>query len=182
MSFSDKPGIIVGISACLLGEPVRYDGQHKCDQELIRVLAGRFRLQSFCPEVAIGMGVPRPPIQLQQQGGRIHAVGVDDGARDVTCKLQDVGTAFSHQYPEICGYVFKSRSPSCALHTAAIFQHSTCIADNGTGVFAEALLAAQPLLPVAEDSQLQDPQAIHDFSEKVVHYHESRQAQRINRY
>ena len=175
MNYSDKPNIIVGISACLLGEPVRYDGQHKCDHELIKALVARFRLQSFCPEVAIGMGVPRPPIQLQQQAGRIHAVGVDDGAWDVTCKLQDVGKAFANQNPDICGYVLKSRSPSCAFHSAAIFHNSTCITDNGTGVFAEALLAEQPLLPVAEDSQLQDPQAIHDFSDKVVQYHESRQ-------
>lgn len=174
MSQNDKPAIVIGISACLLGEPVRYDGQHKCDQQLIKALAARFQLQAFCPEVAIGMGVPRPPIQLQEQGGHMHAVGVDDATRDVTCDLQDVGAAFASQNPAICGYVFKSRSPSCALQSAVIYHQSTPVADNGRGIFAEALLVAQPLMPVAEDSQLQDQVAIHDFADKVVHYHQSR--------
>ncbi|MBE9515402.1 MAG: DUF523 domain-containing protein [Proteobacteria bacterium] len=170
---SGSTGMLVGISGCLLGEPVRYDGQHKRDHELVETLAEHLQLLPFCPEVAIGLGVPRPPIQLREVGGRIHAIGVEDAGRDVTCNLQDVGKAFGRRNPALCGYVFKSRSPSCGLSSSPVVLASGTVVDGGRGIFAEALITVQPLLPVAEDQELQCPQAIQDFINKVVHYYDT---------
>jgi uncharacterized protein YbbK (DUF523 family) len=100
----------IGISACLLGERVRYDGGHKRNQMLLDYLALRYALVPICPEVAAGLGVPRPPVQLVARGVEIRAVGVLDEQLDVTRPLIEYGRQVIAG-EGLCGFVFKSRSP-----------------------------------------------------------------------
>ena len=105
--------IPVGISSCLLGQTVRYDGGHKYDVYINRRLADFFDFRPFCPEVAIGLGTPRPPIRLVTTSDGLRVRGVKDPSRDVTEQLCDYGNRVAAKQAELCGYIFKSRSPSC---------------------------------------------------------------------
>src|SRR3569832_1847803 len=105
----------VGISACLLGERVRYDGNHKHDAYITGTLAKVFEFVAVGPEVAIGMGVPRPPIQLVGEAAQPRAIGVGDPALDVTAALTAYGRRMAVELDDISGYIFKAKSPSCGL-------------------------------------------------------------------
>ena len=118
---SSSPKIPVAISACLLGEPVRYDGKDKFCPQLVARLRQHFILVAICPEVAIGMSVPRAPIQLVQDGAGVRARGVQDPSKDVTELLADYGHNVADTQTEFFGYVFKARSPSCGLGSTPLF-------------------------------------------------------------
>ena len=137
----DRPKI--GVSGCLLGELVRYDGRTKYT-EWVGALAAEFELVSFCPEVAIGLGVPRPAIELVTINGGVHVLGVADPTVDVTASLAN--QAQGTRWGSLDGYVFKARSPSCGVHTVPIRGGGL-----GRGGFASALMARYPDLPVIED-------------------------------
>jgi len=106
--------IRVGISACLLGEKVRYDGGHKRADFCTEVLSGYFQFVPLCPEVAIGLGVPRPTIRLVQQGSDIRVQSAD-GALDVTEPLKAYGLKKSAELTDLSGYIFCAKSPSCGM-------------------------------------------------------------------
>src|SRR5438132_8879597 len=113
--------IRLGISSCLLGERVRYDGAHKRNDYVARTLARHFALVPVCPEVGIGMGVPRPPIELAGRIEAPRAVGREDAALDVTAWLSAFGRKQAHRLDDLSGYVFKSRSPSCGLFDVPVY-------------------------------------------------------------
>ncbi len=143
----------IGVSACLLGEPVRYDGGHKRNQILLDCLSEAYELVPICPEVAIGMGVPRPPVQLVARGAEILAVGVLDERLDVTRPLTEYGRQIMVG-TGLCGFIFKSRSPSCGLGTTPI--RSEDGSDQiGNGLFAQQIVQAWPELPVIDEESLQ---------------------------
>jgi len=157
--------IAIGVSSCLLGENVRYDGSNRLDNYITATLATEFKLISFCPEVAIGMGIPRPPIQLVSQQGSLHALGKDDMTIDVTDKLQQLGITFSEKNKNICGYIFKSRSPSCGLTDTAIqTEHGE---EFGPGLFAASVRKQLPLLPVIDETRLALPEEQARFLDDV---------------
>src|SRR3990170_6839262 len=103
--------IRLGISSCLLGQKVRFDGNHKHDSFLTGTLGEHFEWVPVCPEVAIGLGIPRPPIRLVGSPEAPRAVGVKDVSLDVTDKLAAYGRRQSCQLDDLSGYVFKSNSP-----------------------------------------------------------------------
>jgi uncharacterized protein YbbK (DUF523 family) len=105
--------IRIGVSGCLVGERVRYDGEDKRDAFIADTLGAAFELVPVCPEVAIGMGVPRPPIRLVGDPLHPRALGVDDPALDVTAPLTAYGRRMAVELDDIGAYIFKSRSPSC---------------------------------------------------------------------
>lgn len=142
---------------------MRYDGQSKGDPQLVAALSSHVQLIGHCPEVAIGMGVPRPAIQLLEQGGRLHAVGVADSDLDVTAALQQAAREFVHQHAGLCGYVFKSRSPSCGIGSTPVFQNNARLHEHGDGIFASSLQALVPQMPVADELQLQQPSQFQQF-------------------
>lgn len=162
--------ISVAISACLLGEPVRYDGRDKFDPQLIDRLRQHFVLVSICPEVAIGMGVPRPPVQLVQDGAGVHACGVEEPSHDVTDLLASYGHDVAITQTELCGYVFKARSPSCGLGSAPLFDINGRLIGKTNGVYANAILTTQKVLPVADEEQLQVQSGLKKFVEDVLGY------------
>ncbi|HKQ30166.1 MAG TPA: DUF523 and DUF1722 domain-containing protein [Burkholderiales bacterium] len=159
---STRP-IRIGISACLLGEKVRYDGGHKRDAYAVRTLARHVELLPVCPEVAIGLGVPRAPIHLVLRDGAVRAVGVADPARDVTDALAGYGRRISRSLEDISGYVFKRRSPSCGLHDVAVEGGTRA----GRGIYADAVLQALAPLPSADEADLADAARRDNFLERV---------------
>jgi uncharacterized protein YbgA (DUF1722 family)/uncharacterized protein YbbK (DUF523 family) len=163
--------IRVGISACLLGDAVRYDGGHKRDTFLADVLGPLVEWVKVCPEVEIGMGTPRESIRLTDEGGRIRLLTVTTGV-DHT----DAMTAYAERRADalgsadLCGYVLKKDSPSCGMTRVKVYRGKGPPARSGVGVFAAALLARLPQLPVEEEGRLQDPQLRENFIERVFAY------------
>jgi len=164
--------ILVGISSCLLGEPVRYDGAHKKDTNIERYLADIFSFVPICPEVAIGMGVPRNPIQLVRNYDEIRVRGVNNPAVDVTSELIDYGTQITNQQQTLYGYIFKARSPSCGVtHVPTFTSDGTPLEADGTGAYAQEIIAQLPRLPVTDEDHLKDEKHRDNFIAEVFTYH-----------
>ena len=162
--------IRLGISSCLLGQKVRFDGNHKQDSYLSETLGMYFEWVPVCPEVAIGLGVPRPPIRLVGSPESPRAIGVKDDSLDVTDKLATYGRRQARQLVDLSGYVFKSNSPSCGIERVKIYQRTGIPAKNGRGIYAEAFLAVRPWLPAEEEGRLSDPRLRENFIERVFAY------------
>ena len=170
MSLRNKPAL--GTSACLLGEAVRFDAGHKHDRWITGTLSQYFDLVSICPEVAIGLGIPRPPIQLKGAVHSIRVVGSRDSDLDVTDDLRRYGTKMAIQMDAISGYIFKSKSPSCGLERVRLFpEDDGAPSRDSVGQYAAAFTAAQQLLPVEEEGRLNDPVLRDNFIERVVCFH-----------
>lgn len=172
------PLIPVGIGACLLGLPVRFNGSHKKGSGVLDALAAHFELRPFCPEVAIGLGVPRPTIRLVGPAGELveqaslRAVDSDTGAHDVSVPLRDYGATVAAAQSDLCGYIFVKGSPSCGMERVKRYaDNGTVQPANATGLFAEALMRAQPLLPVEEDGRLHDDRLRESFVARVFTYY-----------
>jgi len=175
--------IRIGISSCLLGQAVRYDGGHKYNEYITETLGRIFEFVAFCPEVAIGMGVPRPPIQLVKVGHAARAQGVKDAALDVTDKLEAYADKVAPQLKSVSGYILKSRSPSCGLEHVAVHSPRGRPVDRTSGVYAGRLLALLPALPFEDEERLKNPRLRNNFIERVFTYHRWQQfmAGRITR-
>lgn len=160
----------VGISACLLGEPVRYDGGHKRDACIIDTLSERFEWLPVCPEAGAGLGVPRPPVQLVTGPERLRALGVDDPSLDVTSALE----SFSHDWLEglsdISGFILKSRSPSCGLYDTPCFDAQGLECSQGGGLFTRLLIERYPQLPLEDEAGIHDPERRQYFIDRVLAY------------
>lgn len=159
---------VIGISACLAGEQVRYNGQAKTRPELLAHLSPNLQLLPLCPEVAIGMGVPRDPIQLIQAHDRIAAMPADESDGNFTAALEGYAEQVARHHAllsqprqVICGYIFKSRSPSCGLGSSPVFYEGNHLR-FGDGIFAHKLCRKLPWLPVFEDEDL-DNAAARDY-------------------
>lgn len=148
----------MGISACLTGQRVRYDGRDKFNAMVAERIAPYCRLLAFCPEAVAGMGIPRPPINLIQTHDGIHAVGRDAPHTDVTERLLTVAQAFTNSYPALCGFILQSRSPSCGLDTTPVFdaRQQQVVNSHGSGLFARHLRQRFPDLPILDDTQLDE--------------------------
>jgi uncharacterized protein YbbK (DUF523 family) len=158
----------VGVSACLLGRRVRWDGDHKRASPVVR-LASRFVLVPVCPEVELGLGVPREPIQIERgRGLRLVSIG---SRVDLTLAMTMWSDAKVEELRAlgISGYVLKSKSPSCGLVTTKIFRGDEVVG-LGSGLFAAALTKAFPDLPVVEDPDLEDAAVLRDFIARVTAY------------
>ncbi len=166
------PSIKVGISSCLLGQAVRYNGGHKlstlCTQELGRY----FEFVPTCPEAGAGLGIPRPPIRLTGAPGAPRAVHVSDASIDVTDQLQAYGAQRIPELGGLSGYIFIKNSPSCGLFRVKVYRaDGVPQMEAGRGIFATALTRAYPLLPVEEDGRLQDPVLRENFIARVFAWH-----------
>ena len=162
--------IPVGISSCLLGEPVRYDGGHKSNDYVRKTLGLYFEFRPFCPEVASGMNIPRPPVQLRYTDHGIRCVGVKDHGIDVTEQLQTCADKQRDWVRGLCGYILKKDSPSCGMARVKIYKHD--YADRvGTGLFAQFLKENFPLLPLEEEGRLGDPHLRENFIQRVYVLH-----------
>lgn len=168
-----EPALRLGISACLLGNAVRHDGGHKRDAFLADELGPFVEWVPVCPEVELGLGVPRPTIRLERgrsgirliepRSGADHSEPMRAFARDRVAALEALG---------LCGYVLKKDSPSCGMERVRVWpvRAGSPPERNGRGLFAQALIERMPLLPVEEEGRLCDPLLRENFIERIFAY------------
>ena len=166
---STKP--LVGISSCLLGQQVRFDGGHKKDGWITGPLSAFFDFLPVCPEVGIGLGVPRPTIHLVGDPERPRAVGSRDASLDVTEQLESFGIGQLPHLAGLSGYILKSKSPSCGMARVPVTSAKGMPAKVGVGIYARVLMQRMPLLPVEEEGRLNDPVLRENFVTRVYVLH-----------
>jgi uncharacterized protein YbbK (DUF523 family)/uncharacterized protein YbgA (DUF1722 family) len=166
----DRPRI--GVSSCLLGERVRYDGGHKRDSFVTDLLGRYVEWIPVCPEMEIGLGVPRDSLHLSDPGDGIHLIATKTG-KDLTARMSRFSDRKLKDLADLrlSGYVLKSKSPSCGMERVRVFRRTGVLHKAGRGVFAEALINALPDLPVEEEGRLQDPRLRENFVTRVYAYH-----------
>ena len=158
-----------------MGENVRYDGGHRYTKLLTERLGELFDFRPICPEVGIGMGVPRNPIQLTSTKQGIRVRDIDNNTLDFTRELVRFAIACLQEPPEIYGYIFKSRSPSCGVNDVNIYDEAgQMLNSDGTGIHAKTIIETIANLPVADENQLQEIKSIDNYSERVINYYQSR--------
>ena len=171
MPIPDRSELRIGVSACLLGEEVRFDGGHKLDHFLVDTLGRFVEFVDVCPEVGIGLGTPRETLRLVRLGERVHMVGNKSGA-DHTDEMRRWS---EHKVGELekldlSGYVLKKDSPSCGMQRVRVYEENGIPSKDGAGIFAAVLQARMPLLPVEEEGRLRDAKLRENFIERVFAY------------
>jgi uncharacterized protein YbgA (DUF1722 family)/uncharacterized protein YbbK (DUF523 family) len=163
--------IRVGISSCLLGEAVRYDGGHKRDSFLTETLGRFVEWVPVCPEVECGLGTPRESMRLTRLEHDVRLLTVKTGI-DLTDQLT---TYARRRVPELafeklCGYVLKKDSPSCGLERVKVYDNRGVPTRSGRGLFASMLVDRFPDLPIEEEGRLSTPRLRDNFVERVFAY------------
>jgi uncharacterized protein YbgA (DUF1722 family)/uncharacterized protein YbbK (DUF523 family) len=168
--FPGAEEIRVGISACLLGQKVRYDGGHKLDHFATDLLARFVTFVPVCPEVEVGMGVPREAIRLERRAGAVLLVAPKSGT-DHTGAMRAFSEARVRELEalDLSGYVLKKDSPSCGMERVRVWGGKVATRD-GRGAFAQVLMERLPLLPVEEEGRLRDLPLRENFVERVFAY------------
>jgi uncharacterized protein YbgA (DUF1722 family)/uncharacterized protein YbbK (DUF523 family) len=161
----------IGISSCLLGDEVRFDGGHKRDAFLTQVLAPYVEWVRVCPEVEVGMGVPRETLRLVQVGGDTRMITTRSGV-DHTDAMRAYAdrrtTALATE--DLRGYVLKKDSPSCGMERVKVYGGAAGASRTGVGTYADVLKARFPSLPIEEEGRLTDPVLRENFIERVFAY------------
>lgn len=162
----------VGISRCLLGDEVRFDGGHKRDQFLTDVFGRYVEWVPVCPEVEAGLGTPREAMRLTGDPRRPRLVTIKSGI-DHTGALETMTERRVEELRslDLSGYVFKKDSPSCGVERVRIFNRHGMPNRNGTGLFARGFMERFPMVPVEEEGRLCDPVLRDNFIERVFCYH-----------
>ncbi len=161
----------LGVSACLLGQSVRFDGGHKRDAFLLESFGRHVEWVPVCPELELGLGVPRETLRLRRRGQALELIAPKSG-HDHTAAMQ----AYAQRRVEelvslgLSGYVLKKDSPSCGLQRVRVYPAQGAPERNGVGVFAQALLTRFPNLPVEEEGRLSDARLRDNFVERVFAY------------
>jgi uncharacterized protein YbgA (DUF1722 family)/uncharacterized protein YbbK (DUF523 family) len=163
--------IRIGISSCLLGEEVRYDGGHKRNALVTGALSRFMTFVPVCPEVELGMPVPRPAIRLVRLDGGIRLVDPKHGVDHTEAMRRFAEARVRALEPlDLSGYLLKKDSPSCGMQRVKVHSEKGPGVRDGIGVFAEALMRRLPLLPVEEEGRLEDPGLRESFVERVFAY------------
>jgi uncharacterized protein YbgA (DUF1722 family)/uncharacterized protein YbbK (DUF523 family) len=163
--------IRIGVSSCLLGNEVRFDGGHKRN-EFVADIFGRFvEFVPVCPEVEIKMGTPRESIALRSQDGEVRLLGNKSGA-DHTAKMKSYAEKRTRALgaENLSGYILKKDSPSCGMERVRVYAENGMLSRDGVGMFAASLMRRYPNLPVEEEGRLTDPKLRENFVERVFAY------------
>ncbi|HET9314653.1 MAG TPA: DUF523 and DUF1722 domain-containing protein, partial [Vicinamibacteria bacterium] len=169
------PRLRIGVSSCLLGQKVRWDGGHKRDRFLVDELGPFVEWVPVCPEVELGLGTPRPTLRLEKRGHEVRLVEPRT-ERDHT----DAMRAYARRRvaalddEDLSGYVLKKDSPSCGLERVRVYAGGGPASRGGRGLFAEALLERFPHLPVEEEGRLGDARLRENFIQRVFARHRLR--------
>lgn len=160
--------IKVGISSCLLGEKVRFDSGHKQSTYVNKELRDYFDFVSVCPEVGMGLSVPRPTIRLMSDEERIILVETKDASKDYTDGMMQFtrGKVDELKDTEMCGYIVCAKSPSCGMERVKVYSNGHASTD-GVGLYTKHLMETMPWLPVEEDGRLNDPVLKENFISRV---------------
>ncbi|MCB1182260.1 DUF1722 domain-containing protein [bacterium] len=172
---SPRPEIRVGVSACLLGDEVRYDGGHARDRYVVGTLGEHFDLVRVCPEAEIGMGTPRETVRLAGDPEAPRMVAPGSGA-DWTDRMNRWAAGRARQLAgdDLCGFIFKKNSPSCGAFRVKVYRDQGMPIRQGRGLFAAAFAARHPLVPIEEEGRLTDPGLRENFIERVFALHRLR--------
>ncbi|HUX03047.1 MAG: DUF523 domain-containing protein [Phycisphaerae bacterium] len=164
--------IRLGASACLLGEPVRYDGGHKRDAYLVETLGRFVEWVPVCPEVECGLSVPREAMQLEGDPASPRLVTIRTHV-DHTDRMLSWARRRVEELAEggLSGFVFKANSPSCGRACVPVQDARGMAQESGVGLFARALVDRFPLLPVEDDLRLHDAAICANFIERLSHNH-----------
>jgi uncharacterized protein YbgA (DUF1722 family)/uncharacterized protein YbbK (DUF523 family) len=163
--------IKVGVSSCLLGEAVRYNGGHKKSDYIAGTLDNFFDFVSYCPEVDIGLGIPRPTIRLIATDRGTECVGSEDDNLNVTDDLLSAAQKQDQWLASLSGYIFKKDSPSCGMERVRLYRGKS-VERKGVGIFAQYVMDNFPLLPVEEEGRLNDLRIRENFIRRVYMYRE----------
>jgi len=160
--------IRIGISSCLLGEKVRFDGQHKLDRYIVNTLGDYLEFVPVCPEVELGLPTPRPALRLVGDPDRQRLV-FSKGGEDITEAMQTWAAKRVRELEQenLCGFIFKKGSPSSGMQRVKLYDRNGIPQGKGVGLFARAFMEHFPLLPVEEDGRLHDPQLRENFIESI---------------
>lgn len=169
---STETKIPVGISSCLLGDSVRYNGGHKHSKYCTEKLSKYFDFHSFCPEMAIGLGVPREPIRLVGEWVNPRVVGTKDETIDVTEDLRAYANEVLNTAGNLRGYIFMKDSPSCGLFSTKVYKNGGVHQKKRAGLYADEIVKALPNLPVEEEGRLNDALLRENFIARVFLYHD----------
>jgi uncharacterized protein YbgA (DUF1722 family)/uncharacterized protein YbbK (DUF523 family) len=163
--------IALGISSCLLGNQVRYDGGHKLDHYLVDTLGQYVDWVPVCPEVECGLPIPREAMHLVGDPGDPRLVTLRSNV-DHTDRMKKWAKkkVVELEREELCGFVFKSRSPSSGMRGVKIYTKEGMPNATGSGIFAHAFMKRFPLLPVEDDGRMHDPGLRENFIERVFVY------------
>jgi uncharacterized protein YbgA (DUF1722 family)/uncharacterized protein YbbK (DUF523 family) len=171
MTSGPEKVIRLGVSSCLLGEEVRFDGGHKHDALLTETFGRFFEWISVCPEMEIGLGTPRESLRLEGVAGSGRLIAPRSGSDHTEAMQRWAGKRLDELAKlDLHGYVLKKDSPSCGMERVRIYGDSGVALRNGTGLFAAALLGRFPLLPVEEEGRLHDMLIRENFIERVFAY------------
>ncbi len=161
----------IGISTCLLGEKVRFDGGHKRNRFITDVLSDHFSWVPVCPEVEVGMSTPRESLRLAEDGESVKMIAPKSG-QDWTERMEAysekrVQSLKAHQ---LRGYILKKDSPSCGMERVRLYNQHNMAERKGIGLYAKSLMKAYPNLPMEEEGRLQDPRLRENFITRVFTY------------
>jgi uncharacterized protein YbgA (DUF1722 family)/uncharacterized protein YbbK (DUF523 family) len=181
---------VIGVSECLMGKEVRFNGGHKRSRYITDVLAQYFDFVPLCPEVAIGMSIPRPPIRLAQVQGEVRVIATDstpggnipgdntpsDNTPDYTDALKGYARSMAPQLSGLSGFIFMQKSPSCGVGSTKVYGPNGHPVASSNGAFAGELMDLMPQLPVTEAGQLNDNPIRENFITQIYAYHEWQQS------
>lgn len=163
--------IALGISSCLLGNKVRHDGGHKRNVYVLSTLTEYFTFRPYCPEMAIGLGVPRPTIRLTRSTDGTRLTGSDDPTLDLTDNMTAWSESAIEGMQDLSGFILKNNSPSCGMERVRVYDGNGAPSRDGSGLFAAVLMRSMPWLPVEEEGRLNDPMLRENFIERVFVYY-----------
>ena len=168
MTLSRENRLKLGISSCLLGRSVRYDGGHKRDPFLIETLGRYVDYVPVCPEVECGLATPREAMRLQGDPDHPRLLTTKTG-RDMTGKMESYARRRVEELEaeDLCGFIFKSKSPSSGMERVKVYDDNGVPSRTGSGVFARIFMEHFPLLPTEEEGRLHDPDLRENFIERI---------------
>ena len=163
--------IRIGVSSCLLGENVRYDGGNRLNSFVSETLARQFELVPVCPESELGMGVPRETVDLCGNIAAPTMIGTHS-RKDWTLQMNNWAQRRIRELAELnlCGFVFKKGSPSCGVFRVPVIQENQEPLLEGRGLFAMAFMEANPEMPVEDELRLEDPLLQKNFIDRIYFY------------
>ena len=161
---------VIGVSSCLIGHRVRYDGDDKRNSIVEEEICQLFSCVPLCPEYAIGLGVPRNPVHLVGGGKSLKVLSMANDSPDISLPLQKYADFVCDSLPQINGYIFKARSPSCGLIDTPVFNELGAETSVGPGIYATRIIQKINNLPVIDENQLADPAERRKFIQKVHDY------------
>lgn len=167
----------IGISSCLLGQKVRYDGGHKRCDYLLNIIKPYAELLPCCPEVEVGLSIPRPSLKLIGDKHHPRMVVVKDESQDITDKMLKFSQKRMKTFQDLDAYILKKDSPSCGMERVRVYQGKGLPPKMGQGLFAKTLVTHYPLLPVEEEGRLNDPMLRENFFERAFLYQQLKRLQ-----